>query len=150
MRKSRIFALLSAMACTFCIAGSGLAEATSTASALAHRDVLQTESRPAGFGKIHLSGIHERVLIPGPAQAAFSGPSPEQRGPKPEVSRILLVLESRIGDPKLIEKAEYKLLKMSDSRLHLAASLSERAAYPGTDAKTDIAFFLLTTLIVFS
>jgi hypothetical protein len=63
--------------------------------------------------------------------------------------KVLSVIGRHTGDPELLEKVKCKLSTMSDSRLRLAVSLSERAS-DGQGVRTDIAFFLLSTLIVFS
>lgn len=67
-----------------------------------------------------------------------------------EVFRILSVLEGRIEDPKLIQKVKDKLSTLREDRLRVVVSLSERITDGDRGAETDIAFFLLTTLIIFS
>lgn len=64
------------------------------------------------------------------------------------IAKILPVLESRIGDQKLVEKAKDKLTAMNDADIHLIASLCERINRGSHDA--DIAFLLVTALIVLS
>jgi len=67
-----------------------------------------------------------------------------------EVFKILSVLKGRIEDPKLIQKVEDKLSTLREDRLHMVVSLSERITDGDRGVETDIAFFLLTTLIIFS
>lgn len=67
-----------------------------------------------------------------------------------EVFKILSVLEGRIEDPKLIQKVKDKLSTMREDRLRMVVSLSERITDGERGVETDIAFFLLTTLIIFS
>lgn len=67
-----------------------------------------------------------------------------------EVSKVLSVIEKRVGDQKLVKKIKDKLPTVSEERLHMLASLSERIADDKQSAKTEIAFLLLTTLIIFS
>lgn len=67
-----------------------------------------------------------------------------------EMFQVLTVIEKRVGDETLLKKIADKLPAMSDDRLQMIASLSERIAAEDHGAKTDIAFLLLTTLIVFS
>jgi hypothetical protein len=63
--------------------------------------------------------------------------------------KVLSVIARRTGDRELLEKVKYKLSTMNDNRLRLAVSLSERAS-DGEGVRTDIAFFLLSTVIIFS
>lgn len=67
-----------------------------------------------------------------------------------DMFKVMSVLEKRVGDRRLRKRLEDKLPALSDTRLKLAASLSERIADDGHSAKKDFAFLLLTTLIVFS
>jgi len=64
--------------------------------------------------------------------------------------KVLSVLENRMGDRKLIEKAEKKLLTLSGKKTHLIATLSERIANSEDTPGTDIAFLLIIALIVLS
>jgi hypothetical protein len=64
--------------------------------------------------------------------------------------KVLSVIGLHTGDRKLLEKVKYKLSTMSHDRLRLAVSLSERLSDDSRGVRRDIAFFLLTTLIVFS
>jgi hypothetical protein len=63
---------------------------------------------------------------------------------------VLSVLEKRVGDQRLLGKIRDKLPTLSEDRLRMIASLSERVAVDDHSAKTDIAFLLLTALIIFS
>src|SRR5512135_3403279 len=67
-----------------------------------------------------------------------------------EVFKILSVLAGRIEDPKLIQKVKDKLSTLREDRLRVVVSLSERITDGDRGVETDIAFFLLTTLIIFS
>lgn len=67
-----------------------------------------------------------------------------------EMFRVLSVIGNRVGDETLLKKIADKLPAMSDDRLQMVASLSERIAAEDHGAKSDIAFLLLTTLIIFS
>ena len=64
--------------------------------------------------------------------------------------KILSVLENRIGSQKSLEKVKDKLLHLSDGEARLIASLSDLAANEGNRAGAEIAFLLLTALIVLS
>lgn len=67
-----------------------------------------------------------------------------------DMLQILSVLANRMEDQKLFEKARDKLSTLSDRQMRLIASLSDRIAGEGKTAGTDIAFFLITALIILS
>lgn len=62
--------------------------------------------------------------------------------------RILSSLEGKIGGEKLLEKVKDKLSALDDAQVRLLASLSERMANHGSAAGADLAFLLLTALII--
>lgn len=64
--------------------------------------------------------------------------------------RILSLLEDRIGDRRLIEKAKNKLSSMSSEEVGLISSLCERVSSGGGSTSADIAFLLVTALFVLS
>jgi hypothetical protein len=70
--------------------------------------------------------------------------------PSPEVVRILSVLEERVDDGKLIEKAKQKLATMNEKDLRLMASLCDRIWVGGNDAGADFAFLMAAMLVVLS
>jgi len=98
----------------------------------------------AGNSRIHdmVSGLSRGHAVSGKNNTPFDHSS--------EISRILSVIERRVGDKTLLKKIAAKLPALSDDRLQMIASLSERIAAEDHGAKTDIAFLLLTTLIIFS
>lgn len=69
---------------------------------------------------------------------------------KDDISKLLLVLEKKTGDKRLIEKAKGKLSTLSEGEIRLISSLCERISRDSHSAGADIAFLLITTLIVFS
>ncbi len=154
MKRNKIlFLLFAAMACTFCIAISEAAgEPVKTMA-----DELTTPAMDYGFAGMTISrGRNGELHVP-----ARSGAWEQTRNTRAaeqdismrhrtDVFRVLAVLEQRMDDRRLIDKVKYKLSTMSGKRLHLAVSLSEQAADNGPGVKADIAFLLLTTLIVFS
>ncbi len=151
MRKSKMFSLFVAMICTFCFAGTGLAVEIEKTTAGADETSIKTQ--PHGFQRVDLSDTGGSELAVMTGRTADAGPSSEQVGPtdlREDIFKVLAVLGHRTGDKRLLEKAKYKLTGMSESRLRLAVSLSERADDNGPRAETDIAFLLLTALIVFS
>jgi len=67
-----------------------------------------------------------------------------------EIHKILPVLEDKIHDGKLLEKTKEKVYSMGDSEVRLAAALCEKISGGGETISSDIAFFLVTALIVLS
>jgi hypothetical protein len=67
-----------------------------------------------------------------------------------DMSKILSVLENRIGSQRLIEKAKDRLFTFSDAQTRLMADLADRIANEGNTAGGDIAFLLITALIILS
>lgn len=67
-----------------------------------------------------------------------------------EMFRVLSVLKKRIDNKRLYKKIAEKLPTLSEERLRIMVSLSDRMSADGHSVKKDFAFLLLTTLIVFS
>jgi len=67
-----------------------------------------------------------------------------------DVMKILSVLDKKIGDQKSLERAKEKLFALRDSQFFLIASLSEQIAREGDKPGVDIAFLLITALIILS
>lgn len=76
-----------------------------------------------------------------------SGHSHNRKG---DMLKILSVLESKMEGERIPEKARDKLSTLGDGQLRLMASLSELVADDGHRAAADIAFLLITALIVLS
>ena len=64
------------------------------------------------------------------------------------VLKILSVLENRIGDQPLIEKAKDKLSTLTDRQTLLIASLSDQVVKERNPISGDVAFLLMTALII--
>jgi hypothetical protein len=64
--------------------------------------------------------------------------------------KIIEVLESRLKRGHLPEKAVQKLDAMNDEEIRLVASLCDRISHAGDKAGADVAFLLVTALIVLS
>ena len=154
MRRNKVSSFFVVMICTFCVAEAGLAGEIKNPITGADRNSIRTQSNI--FRRINLADSHGDItLITGwTADAGQIDTVASKRvgllDLHPDVFKVLAVLEHRIGDRRLLEEARYKLAGMSESRLQLAVSLSERVADHGSLAETHIAFLLLTTLIVFS
>ena len=69
---------------------------------------------------------------------------------KVEMLKILPVLEEKIEDKNLLEKSKEKILAMNSRELHLVAALCEKISDEGQTVSSDIAFLLVTALIVLS
>jgi hypothetical protein len=67
-----------------------------------------------------------------------------------DVMKILAVLEMKIQDQKLLDKAKVKLFTLKDSEFYLITSLSEQIVKEGETPGVDIAFLLVTVLIILS
>lgn len=63
---------------------------------------------------------------------------------------IVEILESRIKNHQLPEKAKNKLVAMNDEEIRLVASLCDRMAGEGNTAGADLALMLVTAMIVLS
>jgi hypothetical protein len=66
------------------------------------------------------------------------------------VSKILSILEIRSADGKALNKAAEKLSAMNDRELRLISSLCDRISADGDSAGADIAFSIITAMIVLS
>jgi len=66
------------------------------------------------------------------------------------ISKILPVLENRVGDPILRRKTIDKLATLSDEKIRLISSLCEKIAQNSSAAGSDIAFSLVSILIILS
>ena len=98
------------------------------------------------------------ILVSDPS-ASFGGTAdPKPGDPYPytaltreaDMSKILSVLEDRIGSQKLIEKAKDRLFTFSDEKTRLMSDVADRIAREGNTAGGDIAFLLITALIILS
>jgi hypothetical protein len=67
-----------------------------------------------------------------------------------EIYKILPVLEDKIHDRKLLEKSKEKIYSMGDREVRLVAALCEKISDERETVSSDIAFFLVTALIVLS
>jgi hypothetical protein len=64
--------------------------------------------------------------------------------------RVLSVIEHRTKDEKVRERMREKIYTLGDRELHLAASLCERIARDDHGARANIAFSIVTAMIVLS
>jgi hypothetical protein len=66
------------------------------------------------------------------------------------INKILPVLEDKIHDQKLLEKSKEKIYLMGDREIRLVAALCEKISGEGETVSSDIAFLLVTAIIVLS
>jgi hypothetical protein len=66
------------------------------------------------------------------------------------ISKILPVLENRVVDLRLRRKTIDKLATLSDEKIRLISSLCEKIAQNSSSAGSDIAFSLVSILIILS
>jgi hypothetical protein len=105
-------------------------------------------SWPAVFVCVLSIGSATAVFGYQPAAASAIG-NAEIRG-KDSVSKILSVLALRSSGGKVLGRAAEKLSAMNDRDLRLIASLCDRISADGGTAGADIAFSLITAMIVLS
>lgn len=67
-----------------------------------------------------------------------------------DMFKVLSVLEKRISDSVLLDKVRHKLPELSQERLSMISSLSERMEGSRRKPENDVAFLLIATLIIFS
>ncbi|NJD57342.1 MAG: hypothetical protein FIA94_13205 [Nitrospirae bacterium] len=67
-----------------------------------------------------------------------------------DMFRVLSVLETRIGDSVLLGKVKHKLPELSEKRLKMISSLSDRMEGSKQEPGNNVAFLLIATLIIFS
>jgi hypothetical protein len=70
--------------------------------------------------------------------------------PAAERDRIMIVLENKLEDQKLLEKAGDKLRTLSNAQIKLISSLSDRITSESNTAGADIAFLFIAALIILS
>ena len=67
-----------------------------------------------------------------------------------ERSKIRSILEKKISDKQLLERINAKLFALSDEKIGLISSLCEPISHNSRSASANVAFLLITTLIIFS
>jgi hypothetical protein len=117
-----------------------------------------TEKRRSAMKKIAIAflllGLVMVFVNPKTASCGLSGARPAEAAldlaKNKSISRILPVLESRVHDQKLRRKAIDKLVTLDVNRLRLISSLCDKIAVNGTSAGSDIAFSLVSIIIIVS
>jgi hypothetical protein len=67
-----------------------------------------------------------------------------------DMTKILSVLEKKVDDQKMLERAKEKLFTLKEPQFSLIASLSEQIVKEEDRPGVDIVFLLITILIVLS
>lgn len=97
---------------------------------------------------------HSFAGVPGLRIGASSNNAPDITKTKVNIFKILSVLDNKLDhktrDQKLLEKAKEKLSTLDEKQIRLLASLSDRIANHDRSTSTEIAFLLVTALIVLS
>jgi hypothetical protein len=132
MRAGKILLFFIAVISSFCTAG------------------FTGDARGAAISRTESALVVHEVLTGDFGVSPLSGARNGQGNHTSEVFKVISVLEGRIEDPKLIQRVKDKLSALTRDRLRMAVSLSERITEGDRGVETDIAFFLLTTLIVLS
>lgn len=143
-------------------AGPGPQECAATSSALPGRkDAMSNEgdfmtrlmnySRALILSVVFLGaflfGSATASLATTPVGAVLSGPEDSRSN---DVVKILSVLEGRTTDRTVLDKAAGKLSTMEGRRLRILSSLCDRISEDAHTAGADIAFSLMTVMIVLS
>ncbi|TAN41779.1 MAG: hypothetical protein EPN25_04410 [Nitrospirae bacterium] len=66
------------------------------------------------------------------------------------IERILTLVKQRSDDPKVLGQIRHKLAALPADKLQMISSLSERITSRAGEAGTDVAYLLMTTLIILS
>lgn len=94
------------------------------------------------------AGISSASLRAGPTPFARLVPESATDRHERNISRVLSVLENRIGEGALPAKAKKRLQGMSDEELRLVTSLCDRIAVADNKDGADVALLLVTAMIV--
>jgi hypothetical protein len=70
--------------------------------------------------------------------------------PDPRVLRVISLIEKKTDNQKVLAQIRHKLTNIGEERLRMISSLSERLVSKGPEAESEVAFLLLTALIIFS
>lgn len=68
----------------------------------------------------------------------------------PRVLRVISLIEKKTDNQKVLAQIHHKLTNIGEERLRMISSLSERITSKGQEAESEVAFLLLTALIIFS
>jgi hypothetical protein len=108
-----------------------------------------------GAGSTRSSFLHDDSGLRGQLPAlsvahSLAGTRHYLIAPSAEAFKVLSLMKKRVTDKELLNKIRDKLPSLGEDRLRMLASLSEEIDAENRSAKTDFAFLVLTTLIIFS
>ncbi len=125
MTGKKLFAMLVITVSVFIVAATG--HAGSTAS-------------PGNFTDASAFGESGKLSEKGMLQPAYSS----------KIDRILTLVRTKSDDPRVLGQIRHKLLGISGERLLMISSLSDRIIAHDGETGTDVAYLLMTTLIILS
>ncbi|MHB8883067.1 MAG: hypothetical protein ACYC69_16350 [Thermodesulfovibrionales bacterium] len=125
MTTKRLFTVLFAVLGIFLVAAAADAGAAALPGDLPGPDLI------GGAGNLSAAGL--------------TTPAPSLR-----IERILTLVKQRSDDPKVLGRIRHKLAGLPDDKLQMISSLSERILARAGKTGTDVAYLLMTTLIILS
>ena len=152
MKASRIIPFLIIGVCAFFIAGTAFAGYTNL-------DGSDRSGITVGINSVSAihdqdSGVQRAGMWDAASRLSLTEAEPGARysllDHSTEMFKVISVLKKRVRDEKLLKKIVQKLPDLSDKRLRIMVSLSERMSADDRGDDKDFAFLLLTTMIVFS
>jgi len=90
------------------------------------------------------------LAVAAPSSRPASGLALAGTNRQANIFKILVVLENKVDGHTLPEKAREKIFTLGDAQIRLIASLCDRIVGAGDTAGANIAFLLVTALIIFS
>ncbi|MBA4373616.1 MAG: hypothetical protein C0402_12250 [Thermodesulfovibrio sp.] len=92
------------------------------------------------------------AIVPGQGSAELKSTFGESSNSSSQsrILRVLSLIEKKTDNPKVLGQIRHKLTNMGEERLRMITSLSERIINRGQEAESEVAFLLLTALIIFS
>lgn len=99
-----------------------------------------------------IAGYPERLTVTGSRSISKEQPADQLSllEKHSDIFKVLFVLGKCINDRDLIEKVRHKLPELSEKRLRIIASLSDRMEGSRQEPEHNLAFLLIATLIIFS
>jgi hypothetical protein len=152
MIAKTIFFSFVVILCSFFIAGAVFAKNKKEVSTVSDKGVAAAKTEALLEMKSDIfsnAGTLDRM--PGLSVAhSLSGSRYHLLNPSAEAFKVLSMMEKRVTDRKLIQKIKDKLPTLGEDRLRMLAYLSDEVGVDDRSPKTDIAFLIATTLIIFS
>jgi hypothetical protein len=136
MTGKKLFAMLLITISVFVVAATGHAEDRKPLTSVQ----VGVSASPGDFSDAFLFGesgkLSEKEVLP-PAYSA-------------RIDRILTLVRTRSDDPRVLGQIRHKLLAISGERLLMISSLSDRITAQAGETGNDVAYLLMTTLIILS